>query len=504
MLSTPFLLLTAACWFAYYRTPEDELRRRRILAFGAVPPVVGLLTVVNTWSLPTPVGIGWLAMTFADSDPRTLLPRVGDRLPTGGSRLEREAFRTGVALVVAAVVLVVGVAWSLPFWLDSASGRAIAFLPDRSPLGALLLVYGAFLALFAPYLFDRGRRLLDDATQQAVLVALLGLVVVAWLADAAALVVFGPLLIVGWLVLVHRRDADGTTAASPAAAGTRRVTESDGGVRSRTGRLPAVGFETVLIVAGVGIVLLVEFVYIQANAGPGRLNTVFKTYAQVWMLFAVAAGAVGAWLLDARLPTVTTARETLSGRWRVAGRVLVTLVVLSASIYGVLALTDHFSSTDSVSQVDDPTLDSLAFVSSTHPDEAAAIEWLDDRSGQPTIVSVPSCYCNENDELTDYHWVNAPSSLTGVPTVVGWDHEVGYRGEDAYFARVDDVRTIYEGTAAQRVRLLDQYDVQYIYVGPNERLAYGDVDFSTLDGVSVAKQWDSVTIYRVNQNQLSA
>ena len=70
--------------------------------------------------------------------------------------------------------------------------------------------------------------------------------------------------------------------------------------------------------------------------------------------------------------------------------------------------------------------------------------------------------------------------------------------------RVDDVRTIYEGTPAQRVRLLDQYDVQYIYVGPNERLAYGDVDFSTLDGVHVAKRWDAVTIYRVNQDELSA
>ncbi|RJS99635.1 DUF2298 domain-containing protein [Halococcus sp. IIIV-5B] len=502
MLSTPFLLLAAACWFAYYRTPEAALRRRRLLVFGAVPPIVGLLTVVNTWSFPTSVGVGWLAMTFADSDPRTLIPRVGDRLPTGGSRVEREALRTGVALVVAAVVLVVGIAWSVPFWLDSASGRAIAFLPDRSPLGALLLVHGAFLALFVPYLLDRGRRLLDTATTQAVLVVVLGLVAVAWLADAAALALLAPLLVVGWLVLVHRHD----TGRSPSstAASDRRPTESDGGVRTDADPLPAVGFETVLIVAGVGVLLLVEFVYIQGNAGPGRLNTVFKTYAQVWMLFAVAAGAVGAWLVDAHRPDATAAREALTGRWRLAGRVLVGLVVVLASVYGAFALTAHFTSTESVSQVDDPTIDALAFVSTTHPEEADAIEWLDARPGQPTIVSVPSCYCNDEEALTDYHWVNAPSSLTGVPTVVGWDHEVGYRGETAYFERVDDVRTIYEGTPAQRARLLDEYDVRYIYVGPNERLAYGDVDFSGLDGVSVEKRWDAVTIYRVNQNQLSA
>ncbi|WP_256687860.1 DUF2298 domain-containing protein [Halococcus qingdaonensis] len=497
MLSTPFLLLAVACWFAYYRTPADELGRRRLLVFGALPPIAGLLTVINTWSFPTVAGVGWLALTFADSDPATLVPRLGDRLSRGRSLLGRELRRTASALAVAAGVLVLGGLWSLPFWLGSASGRAIAFLPDRSALGPLVVVYGAFVLVFVPYLASRSRGL-TARTRRIALAATAGLIVLAWLVDAAAVALFGPLLLIGWLVLAARRNGTDSARAGSGIVGRARPAESDGGVDGRSG-LPDVGFETVLVVAGVGLVLLVEFIYIQEDAGPGRFNTVFKTYAQVWVLFGTAAGAIGAWLVGAGRPTIG-----LSGGARTAGRVLLALLVLSTSIYGALALTDQVTSEASVATVDDPTLDALEFVSTTHPEEADAIAWLDSRAGQPHIVSAPGCYCNEDDGLTSYNWVNAPSSFTGLPTVVGWDHEIGYRGEGPYLDRVADVETIYEGTPAARTRLLDEYDVRYVYVGPNEREAYGPTVFDDLQGITVAKQWDEVTIYRVSQQRLAA
>ena len=499
MLSTPFLLLAAALWFAYYRTPADDLGRRRLLVFGAVPPLVGLLAVVNTWSFPTAVGIGWLALVFADGDPTELVPRIGARLSRGQSALGRELRRTAIALAVAAVVLVVGALWSLPFWLGSASGRAIAVLPERSALGPLVVVYGGFLAVFVPYLLVRSRAL-TKRTRQGALVAMGGLFVLAWLADAAALAPFGPLLLVGWLVLAVRRNGEHSDSTTASATRRTRPAESDGGIERRSSSLPDVGFETVLLVAGVGLVLLVEFVYIQEDAGPGRFNTVFKTYAQVWVLFGTAAGAMAAWLVGAG----RSHAATLSGGTRTAGRVLLAVLVLSTSIYGGLALTDQLTSEASVAATENPTLDARAFVATTHPDEAPAIAWLDERDGQPHIVSTPGCYCNANDELTSYNWVNAPSSLTGLPTVVGWDHEIGYRGENPYLERVADVETIYRGTSAERARLLDEYDVRYVYVGPNERAAYGPTDFDDLRGVSIAREWDAVTIYRVSQQRLAA
>jgi YYY domain-containing protein len=498
MMSTPFLLLAAGVWFAYYRTPAAALGRRRLLVFGALPPVAGLLAVINTWSFPTVAGIGWLALTFADGAPTALVPRLGSRWPSGESWLGRELSRTTGALAVAAGVLVMGLLWSLPFWLGAASGRAIAFLPDRSALGPLVVVHGAFVAVFVSYLLARSRTL-AKRTRRIALAATAGLFALAWLVDAAALALFGPLLLVGWLVLAVRRNGEHLAPAESGLAQRPQAAESDGGVE-RQPSLPDVGFETVLLVAGVGLVLIVEFVYIQENAGPGRFNTVFKTYAQVWVLFGTAAGAMAAWLAG----SPESSAATLSDGARTAGRVLLAVLVLSTSIYGALALTDQLTSEASVATTEDPTLDARAFVSTTHPEEAAAIAWLDDRKGQPHIVSTPGCYCNDDDSLTSYNWVNAPSSLTGLPTVVGWDHEIGYRGENPYLERVADVETIYQGTPGERARLLDEYDVRYIYVGPNERAAYGPTDFDDLRGVSVAKRWDAVTIYRVNQQRLAA
>ncbi|EMA45477.1 DUF2298 domain-containing protein [Halococcus saccharolyticus] len=503
MMSTPFLLLAAGLWFAYYRTPSDAVWRRRLLVFGAIPPLAGLLAVVNTWSFPTVAGIGWLALTFADPDPVSLFPeRIVARLRSlTDTGFRRELARTASALAAAAIVLALGVVWSIPFWLGSASGRAVAFFPARSPLGPLLLVYGGFLLVFVPYLTAHARSDLSRRSQRAALVATGGLIAVALLADAAAVGVFGPLLAVGWLVLATRRSAGPSDPRSSFVdSGRRNPAESDGGVATGDSRVPTVGYETVLLVAGAGLVLLVEFVYIQENAGPGRFNTVFKTYAQVWVLFATAAGAMAAWLVDARPVGIA---DAMTGRWRVAGRALLALVVLSTSIYGGLALTDQFTSESPATSVDDPTLDARAFVPATHPDEAAAIAWLDNRYGQPHIVSLPGCWCNENEALRPYRWVNAPSSMTGLPTVAGWSHETGYRGDAAYRERVADVEAIYQGAPTIQTELLAEYDVQYVYVGPNERAAYESISVAELQGVSVAQEFEAVTIYRVDQTALS-
>jgi YYY domain-containing protein len=568
MASTPFLVLVAACCLAYYRTPKTDVRRRRALVFGAVPPVAGLLALVNTWSFPTVGGLALLALALAPARPATLLPGpVAKRLP-GGRRagddraaagavrgeagnpsapaarsransasgwLRREATRLGVGLVLAAAVLAVGVGWSLPFWLGAASGRAIELLPDRSALGPLVLVHGAFLALFVPYLFAHVRAALGDAgagrarVVAAFALVLWALVVLAWLADAAAVALFVPVIVVGWTLLRLRGiSTHPTVRDARVAEGRDRSrdrdrddpgTASDGGytsgghesgVAAASGSsppidgtaAPAIGFETVLLIAGATLALLVEFAYVAERAGPGRFNTVFKTYAQVWVLFGVAAGAVAARLAGSRPGSVLA-----SGRARWAGRALVAVLVVSTSLYGALALADHFGNKGRYTPAE-PTLDATTFVAETHPGEAAAIAWLGERTGQPNTVSVPGCAphdaegCPEDGSLRPYSWVNAPSSLTGVPTVAGWSH--GYRGEAAYDERANDVRTVYEGSPEERAALLAAYDVRYIYVGPNERAAYDVRAFGALDGVSVAHRSGDVTIYGVDSDDLAA
>jgi uncharacterized membrane protein len=47
--------------------------------------------------------------------------------------------------------------------------------------------------------------------------------------------------------------------------------------------------------------------------------------------------------------------------------------------------------------------------------------------------------------------------------------------------------------------------VAYIYVGPNERARYGgNLDVARIPGVSVAQEFESVTVYAVDQDALPA
>ncbi|MFC7195661.1 hypothetical protein ACFQL4_15220 [Halosimplex aquaticum] len=97
------------------------------------------------------------------------------------------------------------------------------------------------------------------------------------------------------------------------------------------------------------------------------------------------------------------------------------------------------------------------------------------------------------------------SSLTGVPTLAGWAHEIGYRGAEVYRTRADHADTIYTGTPEQRAYYLDSYDVEYVYVGTNERGEYSAEDlaaFESMAGVSAEKQWGDVVVYRVDQSAL--
>jgi uncharacterized membrane protein len=235
---------------------------------------------------------------------------------------------------------------------------------------------------------------------------------------------------------------------------------------------------------------------------------------QVWVLWAPAMGVALAGLIRgvpsaARVtsrvrdaaPSMATDGSGAGTRRRVAAVAFVCLLVAATSVYGVVAVGQHVAN----EPPGGTTLDATRFVETYHPDQAEAIDWLDEE-GSGVLVEAPgtSYYPEGEDGREDvmYNWnANPASSLTGVPSVVGWAHEVGYRGPDAYYERVGDVDEIYTGDATTRAALLREYDVSYIWVGPSERGRYGDVSFE-MAGVSVAHRSGSITIYEVDRSAL--
>lgn len=503
MMSTPFLLLVATLCFSYYRTPEDEYTRRRLL-LGVCAVISGLIAVINTWSFPTVFGLLWLTLSFSPTDPMSLLP---DRLTNGDPRLfdsvsilqpwsTRELRRTVGSLVLVGALVPVGIVVSLPFWLSAASGREVALVSERSSVLSLLLVHGGFLLVFVPYLFGKARSALDQATiaTAVVSIGLLG-AIAAWFQFRIAVLVLIVPIVIGMWVLLRRNGSDGA------------------------GEQHTIGYPSVLVLAGAGLVFLVEFIYLREQAGPGRYNTVFKTYIQVWVLWSPPAGAaiarivrpvqvrssftraeralsipLGGFGVDRSTGTGTdtdTDSKTAGVGFR---RLFVVLLLFSTAIYGSLALTNHFTGNVSYASPDDPTLDALAYIEDDHPDEATAIHWLDRRSGTPVVAAAPG--------TDSYQWTNPESSLTGLPTIAGWNHEIGYRNASVYYDRVDDVDTLYQGPPNRTVEMLQRYNVRYIYVGPNEREQYDQFPFDRIAGLE-KQRFGDVLIYEVHQQKLT-
>ncbi|MFB6219892.1 MAG: DUF2298 domain-containing protein, partial [Halolamina sp.] len=467
MMGTPFLLLGAALAFALYRTPPAALRRRRMLAFVAVPVLAGFQVVVDTWSFPSLFGLLFLGVALDSADPWPVLSKrvAARRRDLEMSRATAELVHLGGALAVTGLAGILGGALALPFLLGAGGGREVAVLAaaERSSLPALLLVHGAFLVTFYAYLFDR--LAIDRTLPLAVGLGALGLL--AATANLAVALVVGPLIVFGWAA--HRTNRP-------------------------------VGFETVLVVAGAGLVGVVELVYVKELAGPLRMNTVFKTYMQVWVLWGTAAGvALPGFVRWVGGVSVPGTRQ----RWLRAG--LAVAVVLATVPYAGLALSTHFQHSP------DPTLDATRFVERDHPREAPAIAFVDDLSGQPTLLSAPatSRYPGPGGDAPAppgmYSWDASPAaSLTGVPTVAGWHHEVGYRGREPYLQRVRDVDAAYTGPPERTVAVLEAYGVDYVWVGPAERARYGNVSFDGVAGLTPVFENEAVTIYRVDRDELGA
>ena len=434
MMSTPFMILVLFIAFAYYLAPPDSLRERRLLILLIIPFISGLLIVVNTWSYPTVFGVLFLTLLFSPSEPLSLIS-VNLSSKLNFKNFQREMIRIFTSLFISAVVVLFGSVTVLPFLTQSASLRTIALFPPRSGLIELLLVYVFFILVFSIYMYSILPLELSQSNRR--ILSLCSLLFLAGLLfGAPAISLLLPLCIVSWLLLEHFSSK--------------------------------VGFELILFLAGAILILLTEFLFIQEQAGPGRMNTVFKIYMQVWLFFSIGASIALIRLFDG---SILKRNFTRRKNYNFILSIFLSLLFISTTFYAGFSIGEHFS-TES-----DFTLDATLDARINHPLEWEAITFLNTKPGSPNIVTAPGCWCNPVETTRPYSWVNAPSSFTGIPTLAGWSHEVGYRGEEPYSKRVNHINEIYTGSSETRIELLEFYDVKYIYMGKNERDLYGVSNF---------------------------
>lgn len=219
-----------------------------------------------------------------------------------------------------------------------------------------------------------------------------------------------------------------------------------------------------LLLAAIGLLLAYgpEFVFLRDQFGY-RMNTIFKFYYQAWLLFGLSTGY-------AIIQTFAAGR-----RGNPLGLGLATLSTLLIGAGLLFPVAGAYSKTQGFS-LNPPTFDAIAYVANQNPAELAAIQWVEANTAPDALIvqAIGNPYASHTSRL---------STATGRPTLLGWDgHERQWRG-DAYGAmaagRGEALELIYRsGSPEQIAQTLATWQIDYVYVGSNERNRYGMTPFA--------------------------
>jgi uncharacterized membrane protein len=229
------------------------------------------------------------------------------------------------------------------------------------------------------------------------------------------------------------------------------------------------------------LTLAVEIAVLRGDVG--RMNTVFKVYVQVWLLWGTCAGVLLAELLVPRGADPSPASAILRRLAMTAG----TLAWLAGLTYPLTAIGPRLATR--FEGVSIRGLDGEAYLDSASHDEAGRrfrlrddaelIRWVRAHlQGTPVILEA---------QTASYRWGGRISAYTGLPTVLGWSwHARQQRAaltEAPILRRERDVKTIYDtGSPLEALALLARYRVEYVVVGPLERALYRPEGLAKFDG----------------------
>ena len=481
VLAIPFLLLGVGAILNLYNSPERlglSSVLRHPFAAAAVALSGGALAFINFWDFPT-----FLALLAAALILKGCRDYPGS-LPQASS----------AAAAVFLAIFVLAVALFAPVY-GTFSGQTSGALPLRdvatSPFH-LFLVLGMFLLLslaLLAKLVARARAPGPDDTSLAVVALLLGFVPLGvWTATAFLLTI-------------------ATDGAGPALAdlGRRLTLAAPAGIvvsaaaycaahLARRGGDTAIPFVLLMMALGFFLIMTSELFHIVDSFGGAwrRMNTVFKTYYQAWLLLGITS-SYALYSLGSALPRFRGGAPAIAGL-RLAGTcagATVVVLLLGASFYYTLGATLERGGAYGPAP-EGRTLDGIAFLESQEPGEYEAIRWLRDEAEPGRIVEAVG---------DDYSRFGFISASTGLPTVLGWKgHEVQWRGSsDPFAGREEDINAIYSGQdPVKALRLLNHYGVRYVYLGSRERERYGVSALPEYDGfLKTAFQQDDVVVYEV-------
>jgi YYY domain-containing protein len=236
-------------------------------------------------------------------------------------------------------------------------------------------------------------------------------------------------------------------------------------------------FGLLLALVGAGLVLVPEFFYLRDQFG-WRMNTIFKFYFQAWILWGTIAAFASARLWQAL-------RSWKKGLFGVSW-VVVLAMGLVYPYFGLEMKLSHFDWAQF-------QLDGTSYVERNYPDDMLAIRWLRSAPAGVIAEAVGGSY-------SDYARI---STHTGMQAVLGWPgHESQWRGGTAEMgSRQSDIQRLYETKDwAVAERLIDLYNIRYIYIGGMERNTYQVNESKFQSHLKPVYQQGSVVIFEAASN----
>lgn len=241
-------------------------------------------------------------------------------------------------------------------------------------------------------------------------------------------------------------------------------------------------FVIVLCLCALGLVVMPEIVYLKDiyEETAARSNTMFKLTYQAFILFGIGMGFILVRFLSQKC------------LWTRGCGILGTVCLLLTFCYTGTAISQWNG--EVWNREGYQGLDATAFLETEFPGDASAIRWLQSKvSGTSVVLEAPgesySSYCRV-------------SAMTGLPTVQGWYvHEWLWRGEpDRLNEEKAQIETIYTSADEEQVRrLLDQYQVSYIFIGQMERENYPNLNETLLRSLGKVVFEDGAIVVQINQ-----
>ncbi len=435
VISIPFQLLLLVLMLNIHKSDGRGMRiygkgAVHILAGTILPALaLGALFPVNAWDYPTYLII-FASIVLAH---------------------QYHAASLRNAPVPIATVVILSILLFMPFYLDfqgaGASGSGIGIVYQNTLLIDFIAIFAFFLFLIFSFLF------LHSDLDRRYVVALIPLAALS-LIFFQTLIITIPLTLLCIYLLFHEDK------------------KSD-------------RFVMVLVLVGSLLAIFCEIFYLDDHFGAPneRMNTVFKLYLQIWILWGIAAG----YSLYRSISLLKRTSSRNKAIWAVV------FCILFASS-GICSLT---ITAERISLDHNPrSLDGTAYLNLSDKGEYRAISWIRrEIAGTPVILEAPG----RNSYSTD----SRVSAFTGLPAIIGWRwHEIMWgRGWDEIGPRVKDADMIYNTyDVPLAIDLLDKYNVSYIYIGAAEHERYdesGGLDKFENEDYFECAYIGSVRIYRL-------